>query len=366
MRILLVIEPSGGGSGRHVADLAQALIQAGHDVSLIYSPLRADSVFQNAVAALSLKALERLPMRRGVGPWDIGALSALNRLIARLGPFEVIHGHSAKAGALVRLAKAPGAARLYTPHALPMMGPLRPTTILAGAAEWLLAWTTHSAIIAVSEEEAACARCWGLPDSRLHVVPNGLAAWPSADRQAARHALGLPDDARIIGFVGRLCTQKDPVRFARAVRMAQAKEPRVVGVMVGDGDLAPAVRTAGGDAVRLKGTRDAGALLAGFDLFAMTSRYEAGPYAMIEAAALGLPIVTTDVGGVACLIQAGARIDRLPQDAAPGPLAQAMLAALQSRVIPLPVARTALCVSRMVEQTVQIYRDAFALRRLGG
>ena len=60
------------------------------------------------------------------------------------------------------------------------------------------------------------------------------------------------------------------------------------------------------------------------------------------------------------------RIDRLPEDAAPDDLAQAMLAVLQSRVIPLPVAKTALCASRMAEQTVQIYRDAFALRRLGG
>ncbi|WP_426022818.1 glycosyltransferase family 4 protein [Brevundimonas sp. PWP3-1b1] len=366
MRILLVIEPSGGGSGRHVADLAQALIQAGHDVSLIYSPLRADSVFQDAVAALSLKALERLPMRRGVGPWDIGALSALNRLIARLGPFEVIHGHSAKAGALVRLAKAPGAARLYTPHALPMMGPLRPATMLAGAAEWLLAWKTHSAIIAVSQEEAACAHRWGLPDSRLHVVPNGLAAWPSSDRQAARHGLGLPDDARIIGFVGRLCAQKDPVRFARAVRLAQAKDPRVVGVMIGDGDLAPAVRTAGGDAVRLLGARDAGPLMAGFDLFAMTSRYEAGSYAMIEAAALGLPIVTTDVGGVAALIDAGARIDRLPLDATPERLAEALLAALHHPAVTSPLKNDSLSAARMAAQTLRVYRHAFVLRRLGG
>ena len=366
MRILLVIEPSGGGSGRHVVDLARALIQSGHQVCLIYSPQRADAWFQTEVAALPLHALERLPMRRGVGPWDIACLHALNRLIARLGPFEIVHGHSAKAGALVRLAHAPGAARIYTPHALPMMGPPGLLKTAAGIAEFLLAQAGGDAVIAVSEAEAAVARRWGLPSHRLHVVPNGLAAVPSTDRQAARRALDLPADALAVGFVGRLCAQKDPVRFAQAVRLANAADPRVVGVLIGDGDLAPAVEAAGGGAVRLMGGRDARSVMAGFDLFAMTSRYEAGSYAMIEAAALGLPIVTTDVGGVACLIQAGARIDRLPQDAAPDLLAQAMLAALQSRVVPLPVPRTALCVSRMADQTVQIYRDAFALRRLGG
>jgi glycosyltransferase involved in cell wall biosynthesis len=366
LRILLVIEPSGGGSGRHVVDLARALIQSGHQVSLIYSPRRADAGFETEVAALSLHALERLPMRREVGPWDIACLHALNRLIARLGPFEIAHGHSAKAGALVRLAHAPGAARIYTSHALPMMGPPGLSKMAAGVAEFLLARTGGDALIAVSEEEAAVARRWGLTPHRLHVVPNGLAALPSTDRQAARRALDLSDDALAVGFVGRLCAQKDPVRFAQAVRLANAADPRIVGVLIGDGDLVPAIHTAGGKAVRVMGGRDARSLMAGFDLFAMTSRYEAGSYALIEAAALGLPILTTDVGGVGHLIQAGARIDRLPQDAAPDHLAQAMLGALQSRVVPLPIMKTAVCASRMAEHTVRIYCDAFALRRLGG
>lgn len=137
LRILLVIEPSGGGSGRHVVDLARALIGSGHQVSLIWSPIRAEPWFLAAVAALPLHADERLPMRRSVGPWDVATLHALNRLIARLGPFEIVHGHSAKAGALVRVAHAPGAAKIYTPHALPMMGPASLATIVAGAAEAL-------------------------------------------------------------------------------------------------------------------------------------------------------------------------------------------------------------------------------------
>lgn len=365
MRILLVIEPSGGGSGRHVVDLARALIGSGHQVSLIWSPRRAEPWFEAAVAALPLHANERLPMRRSVGPWDVAALHALNHLIARLGPFEVVHGHSAKAGALVRLAHAPGAAKIYTPHALPMMGPASLAKIIAGATEALLA-RCGDAIIAVSEEEAAVARRSGLGGHRLHVVPNGLSAPPTNNRFEARQALGVPDDALVVGFVGRLCAQKDPVRFAQAVRRANAIDPRITGVMIGDGDLAPSVRTAGGDALRLLGARDAGPLMAGFDLFAMTSRYEADSYAMIEAAALGLPIVCTDVGGIGRLIYAGARIDRLRVDASPDHLAEAMRAALVSRVVPLPIAPGLLSASRMADKTVQIYRDAFARRRLGG
>lgn len=366
MRILFVIEPSGGGSGRHVVDLARALTDDGHAVSVIYSPLRAEPRFEAELSALALTALERLPLRRAVGPWDIGALRALNRLIARLGPFEIVHGHSAKAGALVRLATTPGAARLYTPHALPMMRPSAPLVRLAaGLAEGAMTWTRCDAVIAVSQAEVATARRWGLPKGRLHLVPNGVALAPSTDRSAARSALGVADDALVVGFVGRLCPQKDPLRFVQAVRLAQAADPRILGVVVGDGPLMAQVRAAAGDAVRIVGQRDARSLMAGFDLFAMTSRYEAGAYAMIEAAVLGLPIVTTDVGGIDALIDAGARIDRLPNDAAPAQLAQAMVAALAARGPRQAVSIAPLSVARMADQTVCVYRTAFARRRLG-
>lgn len=365
MRILQVIEPSGGGSGRHVVDLTAALIDAGHQVALAYSPLRAEPRFEAEVAALPLTAVARLPLRRAAGPWDIPALRALNRLIARLGPFEILHGHSAKAGALVRLAQAPGAAKVYTPHALPMMGAGRLSRIVAGVTESLLAHSATDAVITVSSEEAAVARRYSLPKDRLHVVPNGLAASPRPDRAAARRAMGAPDDVLVVGFVGRLCRQKDPVRFARAMCMAKRSNPRLVGVMIGHGELATAVSKEGGEAVRLLGDTDARGLMAGFDLFALTSRYEADAYALIEAAALGLSIVTTDVGGAGRLIVAGARIDRLPVDAPAQDLAQAILSAL-TRPPRLCAAAALPSAAQMAAQTADVYRRAFQRRRLGG
>jgi glycosyltransferase involved in cell wall biosynthesis len=366
LRILLVIEPSGGGSGRHVINLAAALIVDGHQVSLVWSPTRADAWFAAEVAALGLRTVETLPMRRAVGPWDLPALLALNRLIARLGPFDIVHGHSAKAGALVRLAYAPGAARIYTPHALMMMKPKGLSRRVAGVVEFLLAHAGGDALIAGSAEEARVARRWRLGRRRIHVIPNGLAVMPSTDRSAARRMLGARQDDRVLGFVGRLCAQKDPVRFARAVRIANAADPRVTGIMIGAGELAAQVQAEGGAAIRLLGARNARAMMAGFDLFAMTSLYEACSYAMTEAAVLGLPLVTTDVGGIDPLEQAGARIDRLPRDATPEHLAEAMLAALHRRVARQPLSDPILAAHRMAKWTIQVYRDAFTLRRLGG
>ena len=364
VRILQVIEPSGGGSGRHVVDLSEALIDAGHQVALVYSPLRAEPRFETEVAALPLAALERLPLRREIGLWDFAALRALNRLIARLGPFEILHGHSAKAGALARLAHAPGAARVYTPHALAMMGAAGLAKTAAGVVEFGLARARTDAVVAVSTEEAAVARRWGLPKDRLHIVPNGLARAPHRDRSAARRTMDVSDSALIVGFVGRLSPQKDPVRFARAVRLAKQDNPRILGVMIGAGPLAEAVAEAGGEAARSIGDADARRLMAGFDLFVMTSRYEADAYALIEAAALGLPIVTTDVGGTDRLLACGARIDRLATDATAQSLAGAIVSAL-CRPPGLYAAAAIPSAKEMAAHIQDVYRQAFQRRRLG-
>lgn len=365
MRILLVIEPSGGGSGRHVIDLAQALIEGGHAVSLAYSPLRAEPRFESEAAALPLRHLEPLPMRRAVGPWDIASLFALRRLIARLGPFDVVHGHSAKAGALARLAAPASSARVYTPHALASQNPLRLGVTPYGLIETLLAKWVCDAVIAVSGEEADHARRRGFPVERLHTIPNGLSPGEPIDRLAARRAMGLNDRTLAVGFVGRLCPQKDPVRFAQALRLAHARDRRIVGLVIGEGELSRAVRAAGGPAIRLLGALDARALMAGFDLFVMTSRYEGFAYAMLEAAAAGLPILTTEVGGVSALARAGARIDRLPPGAPVDDWADAIIAAFDRGASPHPPPPSLLdrfSAARMAAETVEVYRLACARR----
>jgi glycosyltransferase involved in cell wall biosynthesis len=59
------------------------------------------------------------------------------------------------------------------------------------------------------------------------------------------------------------------------------------------------------DRIRFMGAADGVALMAGFDVFALSSNYEAFPYVYLEALARGLPIVTTDVGGASAVVEAG-------------------------------------------------------------
>jgi len=85
MRIALVLEATTGGTARHVVDLASELIRRHHEVTLVYSPIRADTRFEAEVAALAFTQVVQLPMRRAVGPWDIVASWALRQIFNRLG-----------------------------------------------------------------------------------------------------------------------------------------------------------------------------------------------------------------------------------------------------------------------------------------
>jgi glycosyltransferase involved in cell wall biosynthesis len=144
--------------------------------------------------------------------------------------------------------------------------------------------------------------------SRIHVVPNGLEASEFlvdvADaRRRVRDAAGLAADAVVIGTVGRLAPEKDHHTFLRVVAAVRKVDTRVHGVIVGDGQLRTrleklAIDMGLADHVTFLGERnDARRLMAGFDVFLMTSIIEGFPNALLEAAFLGVPSVASRVGG---------------------------------------------------------------------
>lgn len=299
---LLVLEPSGGGSGRHVLDLAAGLRDRGHRVTVAWSPVRAEARFADAVRTLPGIAQQDISMRAAPHPSDARALRTLRGLLAH-GRFDVVHGHSSKAGALVRIAaRAGGPARVYTPHCFKTMDPTLswPERRLYGAVERALGARTD-ALITVSPEEARHARAaLGIPAERLHTIANGVAA-PRGGRAEARARLGLRPEAVCAGFLGRLAPQKAPLRLIEIARALPESAGAVLAV-VGDGPMEDALRrTVESAGLSHRFAFAPGSLgadvLAGFDLFVMTSAYEGLPYTLLEAAAAGLPIVTTDVGG---------------------------------------------------------------------
>jgi glycosyltransferase involved in cell wall biosynthesis len=305
LRILLILENPGAGSGRHVVDLAQGLLQRGHDVTLIYSLSRLEDWFAHAIDAMKGLETHSVPMVRGFSPYDIVSIARIRAIMARsAAPWHIIHGHSSKGGAMARLCGIhSGAAIVYTPHALVTLDPELATLkrVLYTGMERVLAWMSKG-IICVSNAEKEHAATLGIPNRKLTVVENCLNPLPPADRIGARELLGLSDDDVCIGFVGRLARQKNLSRLLKAFARVQERAPRAKLAIVGDGpdqamlqNMAKVLEI--DPSVIWTGHADGQALMAGFDIFTLPSDYEAFPYVLLEAAARALPIVSTRVGG---------------------------------------------------------------------
>ncbi|OCJ11969.1 glycosyl transferase [Rhizobium sp. AC27/96] len=332
LSLLQVLEPSGGGSGRHFLDLCRAMQHRGHSVTAVYSPVRAEAAFVSELEGIGLDHVIPLAMRRAPGPWDVTAWWHLRKIAAGHGAFDLIHGHSSKAGALTRL-RLPGrhVPVLYTPHAFRTMDPTLGSKgrLIYGGIERLLGNRLTDRVICVSRDEYNHALSLGISDARLSIVVNGVNAPPSSQRGAIRKRYGIPQDALVFGFVGRMTPQKAPERLVEAFARIAAELPQAHLLMIGVGELASAVtdmiKAAGLEhRARLDDSIPGVTAIDAFDVVVMPSRYEAMSYVMLEAAAAGKPLLLADVGGARTVLEPGRNGYIVPNSDDPEELAAAM------------------------------------------
>jgi glycosyltransferase involved in cell wall biosynthesis len=168
------------------------------------------------------------------------------------------------------------------------------------------------AVVAVSRALKTQLTDSGISGSRLHLVPNVYEPLhPPLAREDARARLGLSPQGTVIGWVGRLSHEKGADVAIEA--LARLGDRNWTAVFIGDGPERGALERAAeqrGIAGRMRWLgvlAGAGALFSAFDVFLLSSRTEGTPIVLLEAAAAGVPIVATDVGGVADLLgEAGA------------------------------------------------------------
>jgi glycosyltransferase involved in cell wall biosynthesis len=150
------------------------------------------------------------------------------------------------------------------------------------------------------------------PPERIRTIGVGVAKALNApgahDSAEARRMLGVPPRMHVVGTVGRLAFQKAPDDFLHALA---GLDRDVFGVWIGDGPLRAkterlAAKLGLSGRMLFTGERhDVEALLAGFDVFAMASRYEGLPCVIVEAMSAGLPVVATAVNAVPDVVVAG-------------------------------------------------------------
>ena len=309
-------------------------------------------------------------MRTKPHPGDISAVRRVHRYIKSQGPFDIVHGHSSKGGAIARLASVGTASQsVFTPHGFVCLNPK-----LSLANRLFYSWCEKilghlsGAIIGLTEQEKEKIIDVVGRGRQIFVVPNGIDSPVFMEVKAARRELGLKLDELVVGFVGRFGPQKDPLGMLERFVIAQRELPGLRLVMIGDGPLRKEVEQQVikwdlVDNVVLPGAIQAGPLLKAFDLFAMSSMYEGMPYVLLEAMKAGLPIVSTQVSGVNELVQSAASGFVVEQGDA-RQFGNRMLELLSCPATRESFGREALAraerfsTCRMVGETVDVYRQA--------
>lgn len=238
---------------------------------------------------------------------DVRAVPALTRLFRQRG-IDVVHTNSSKAGIVGRLAaRRAGAPRvLHTVHGWPFHDQ---QPVLARAVWQSLERRTAplaERLVVVADADRAKGLAAGVGTADQYVtVRSGLElddyGFNPALRAAVRAELGIPAGAPVIGSVGRLSPQKDPLLLLDAVLPLLRADPELRLLLVGDGPLRPAVERAvsGSAQVVLTGLRrDVPRLLNAMDVFVLASRWEGLPRTLLQAMATNVPVVATDADGV--------------------------------------------------------------------
>jgi glycosyltransferase involved in cell wall biosynthesis len=291
--------------------LIDGMIEAGWEVTAVCS---------HGEEIVGLRAqgyrIETIPIARSMNPWlALKSLIALTRYF-RQQKFDVLHTHTPLAALISRIAgKLAGIPLIiYTAHGFYFHDdmPLWKRTFFVMLERFCRRYTdllfcqsTEDAVDAVSEGIA--------PAGQVMVIGNGVdsARFDPAKvvaGQLVKAALGIPEDAFVVGFIGRQVREKGVGEFLQAMTSLADRHPRLWALLIGDrlvSDHAQGVVAEFTEAQKVLRNRlvapglrdDIPQLLAAMDVFCLPSWREGMPRTIIEAMMMAKPVVATDIRG---------------------------------------------------------------------
>ena len=324
IRVLRVIARLNmGGPALHVAYLSAGLRERGYETTLVAGEVSQGEESMGYVAEQLGVTVTDLPhLHREISPVrDVLATFRLARIMRTLRP-HILHTHTAKAGAIGRLAALlAGRARppivVHTFHGHVLRGYFgHARTWIFRGLERVLA-RTADALVAVSPEVRDDLVALGVaPESKFTVIRLGIqlderVAHEAAARRETRRQLGIVGDRLAIGWIGRMTGVKRTDDVLKAFKLLRDRGVDACLCLVGDGPDRDHVERLASD---LGVVRDClftgyqeqiGAFFAAFDVFVLPSANEGTPVTAIEALASGCPVVATRVGGVPDVVRDG-------------------------------------------------------------
>ncbi len=359
-----------GGAEKALADIAIHLDRSRYNVAVCAT--RSAGNYQPMLDAASVRTFVQGRTSR----WDVGQWLKLVRLMKRE-RVDILHTHLFGSNTLGRL-----------------LGKLAGVPVIIAHEHWstisvrealvnrLLHRLSDRVLVPSEASKRLVSKVEGVPLQTIGVLYNGVDTATfrpptPEERVGARRELGISGDTLLAGLVGRLSPEKGGVdHLIRAIYKPKNEQVRLL--IVGDGQLRPDLERlntelAQGqtDRVQFVGTRqDTPRLLGAMDLFVLPSNNEALPIVLLEAMAVGLPLVATQVGGVPEIVEDDVNgLLVRPGDESRLVLALERLASdasLRHRLGEAGLARVrkAYTTEHMVSRVDEIYRELYA-RKVG-
>jgi glycosyltransferase involved in cell wall biosynthesis len=287
-----------GGAERHAITLANRLAGRGHDVHFAYVKNDPSQLPRLEIPATCLEARRYLDLKAVLGLKDMIRRTRPSVVLAT-NPYALLYASLARPNAPLAVALHSTYTRT-TKEALQMLA-YRP-----------FFWNADRAMF-VCERQRQHWRRRGLFARSNQVIYNGVDPeyWCPQPSSPIRSILGLYEKDFVIGLSAVLRPEKNPVQLVEAVAMLRRRGIPARALMIGDGEMRPAIEAAAqrcgvAESVTITGlVQDVRPFLAACDALVLTSHTEAFSLAAIEAMALGLPVVHADVGGAAEMIRPG-------------------------------------------------------------
>ncbi|MCW8810092.1 MAG: glycosyltransferase family 4 protein [Ignavibacteriaceae bacterium] len=314
IKILYILEATSGGTQKHVIDIAKKIDKSKFQIDIIFSINRNKHFIEESNGIFNM--MYGLPIPRGASFSDLINIFRIRKII-KTNNYDIVHCHSTKAGFVGRLAaflsQHPNV--IYSPHGFMFCDTrIKFKRHLYLNLEKYLGYLTNK-IIAVSGSERDLAIHYQIvPNKKIITLYNSIDPSDYDDfnyRNKVHEKLLNNQSEIILGTVGRLYYQKDPIMLIKSFKVINDRFPNTKLIIVGDGPLEKECiklinKLNLETKINLAGfQKNSRAYYEMFDIFMLSSHYEGLPYSLLEAMMMGIPSVGTDVVGIKDLILDG-------------------------------------------------------------
>lgn len=309
IRILHVAQAA-GGVDRYIRMLLKYLDKDDYENILICSQDFRKKDYEGLV-----DYFEQIEMSRAIGGNDLKAIWKVRKLIKKYSP-DIVYAHSSKAGAIARVADT-GLKNycVYNPHgwAFNMRCSAKKKEMYIFIERLAALFCDKIICISDAEKQSALEKkiC---KENKLQVIFNGVdieAYENGVHGTVTRQDLGIPEDAFVVGMVGRMCSQKAPDVFAKMAKLVKKQISNAHFIIVGNGNQETQIRkyaenNSFSDSLHITGWVDNPmSYVELFDVACLLSRWEGFGLALPEYMMAGKPIVASRVDAIPNIIHDG-------------------------------------------------------------